>query len=261
MRCDNKIIFITGASSGIGAATAETFAALGAKLIMCARRESKLIELAAHLTEKYQTESLLLQIDVSQQEIVFDAINNLPTEWHEIDVLVNNAGLAAGLSKFQDSDLSDWEQMIDTNVKGLLYVTKAILPSMLQRDRGHIINIGSIAGHETYPKGAVYCATKAAVLAISQGIKMDILGSQVRVTTIDPGMVETEFSLVRFKGDAEKAEKIYQGMTPLTPHDIADAIVYCATRPAHVNVSDMIILATDQAAATMTSRKGTATPN
>lgn len=255
MNMKNKTILITGASSGIGKACATTFAEHGAKLLLCARRLDRIQTLAKELENQYHIETHTFQLDVTQRQDVKNQIDSLPDEWQNIDVLINNAGLAAGLSSVQAGDIDDWEQMIDTNIKGLLYVTRNVLPMMLQRDQGHIINIGSIAGHEVYPNGAVYCATKHAVKAINEGIKKDVHGSKIRVTAIDPGMVETEFSLVRFKGDKDKAETAYKGMTPLQAQDIADAVYYCASRPPHVNVSDMIILATDQSGATMVHRQ------
>jgi NADP-dependent 3-hydroxy acid dehydrogenase YdfG len=194
-------------------------------------------------------------LDVSQLEQVQDAIATLPPSWQNIDILINNAGLAAGLETIQDGNIEDWEQMIDTNVKGLLYITKTVLPQMIAKNSGHIINIGSVAGHTVYPKGVVYCATKHAVNALTQGLRMDLFGSKIRVSSIDPGAVETNFSLVRFKGDVEKAAAVYQGMDPLTPDDIADTILYCVTRPSHINISEIIIMPTDQAAATMVARK------
>ena len=247
----NKTIFITGASSGIGMACAKSCADLGARLILLARREERL----AALVDELKTDCHILTADVRDRKAIDAAIASLPNDWQQIDGLINNAGLAAGLSTVQAGDIEDWEQMIDTNIKGLLYLTRAIAPRMLAQNHGHIINIGSIAGHEVYPNGAVYCATKHAVNAITRGLKMDLLGSQIRVTEIAPGMVDTEFSLVRFKGDENKAEKVYEGMTPLQAEDIADACAYCLTRPSHVNVSEMIILATDQSAATLVARQ------
>lgn len=246
----DKIALITGASSGIGEAIARQFAALGAKLILIARRADRLAALAAELA----TECHCITLDITDRTAVHQTLTQLPEAWRNVDILVNNAGLAAGLAGVADGDVDDWEAMINTNLKGLLYVSKALLPGMLARNNGHIVNIGSIAGHEVYPNGAVYCATKHAVNAFSRGLKMDVHGSAIRVTSIDPGMVETEFSLVRFKGDQQRADNVYAHMHPLTPEDIADAVAYSATRPAHVNVSEMIILATDQSAATMVAR-------
>ena len=255
MKLKDKIVLITGASSGIGAACAKQFAEAGAKLLLCARRIDKLNELALQLQQQYHSNIHTFALDVRDNADVTKAFASLHAEWKNIDILVNNAGLAAGMDTIQEGSLDDWEAMIDTNVKGLLYVTKQLLPHMVERNAGHIINLGSIAGHQVYPKGAVYCASKFAVNALSQGLRMDLLGTKIRVSTIDPGAVETNFSVVRFKGDAQRAAAVYQGMEPLTPDDIADAILYCATRPSHINVSEIIIMPTDQAAATMVSRK------
>jgi len=244
---NNKVVFITGASSGIGAACAKAFSEAGAKLLLCSRHPAKI--------SAYKTESYHFKLDVRHRDEVNQVLNNLPDEWKKIDVLINNAGLAAGLDNIQDANIQDWEDMIDTNIKGLLYITRNILPHMVKRNLGHIINIGSISGHEIYPKGAVYCATKHAVDVLSRGLRMDLLGTKIRVSSVDPGMVETNFSHVRFKGDSKRAKAVYDGMTPLTPEDIADAVLYCATRPPHVNINDMIIMPTDQACATMVSRK------
>lgn len=251
----DKIIFITGASSGIGAATAKEFAKHGAKLLLCARRIEKLQELANLI--KAETNAVLhcFQLDVRNQSNVLNTLRNLPVEWKPIDILINNAGLAAGLDAFQDANINDWDEMIDTNVKGLLYVTREIIPGMIARNKGHIINIGSIAGHYVYPKGSVYCASKYAVKAISEGLRMDLFGTDVRVTSIDPGAVETNFSHVRFKGDITRASKVYEGMTPLSAEDIADTILFCASRPAHVNICDVIMTPTAQASATLVARK------
>ncbi len=250
-----KTVLITGASSGIGAACAKLFAQHGAKLILCARRLEKIQATAKILQEQFNAISYCVELDVRDKNAVTKQIENLPTEWQDIDVLINNAGLAAGLDFFYDANIDDWEQMIDTNVKGLLYVTRAIIPRMKARNQGHIINIGSIAGHEVYPKGNVYCASKFAVSALTKGFKQDLLGTKIRVSSIDPGMVETDFSLVRFKGDQKRAESVYKGLTPLTPEDIADAVYYCASRPPHVNVLDMILFPVDQSAATLVHRE------
>jgi len=253
----NKIIFITGASSGIGAACAKKFAEQGAKLLLCARRLDKLMTFCKQLEEKYQTDIYPFQLDVSDADSVKKTIQNLPSTWQEIDVLINNAGLAAGLETIQEGDIQDWEEMIDTNLKGLLYITKAILPKMIARNTGHVVNIGSIAGHYVYPKGAVYCATKFAVNALSNGLRMDLFGTKIRVTTVDPGAVETDFSLVRFKGDEKRAQAVYEGMQPLTAEDVADTVFYCVSRKPHINISEVIIMPTDQAAATMVHRTNT----
>lgn len=250
----NRIVCITGASSGIGAACARQFAANQAKLILCARRGRLVQRLAAELSDKYAVEIQTLVVDVQDNVAVTAAIESLAPEWQAIDILVNNAGLAAGLDTIQEGNLDDWEAMINTNIKGVLYVTKAILPQMIKRNSGYIFNIGSVAGHTVYPKGAVYCATKFAVNALSQGLRMDLMGTKIRVSTIDPGMVQTNFSLVRLKGDDKKAEQVYHGMAPLTADDIAETIVFCATRPLHVNIAEVIIMPTDQAAATLVAR-------
>ena len=251
-----RTVFITGASAGIGAACARAFAREGARLILTARRAERLEALAAELREAHGAESRAVELDVRDRAAVERAVAELPAEWAEIDVLVNNAGLGRGLDKLHESDPEGWDEMMDTNVKGLLYVTRAVLPGMVARGRGHVVNIGSVAGHEVYPGGAVYCATKHAVGAITRGLRMDVLGTGVRVSTVDPGMVETEFSVVRFGGDRERADRVYRNMTPLTPDDIADAVVWVATRPPHVNIDEIILKPTDQASATMVHRHG-----
>lgn len=250
-----QIVVITGASSGIGASCAKMFAKEGASLILAARRRDKLEEVATEIKQAYQSQIYLLEMDVSDRHGVAKSMDSLPESWRNVDILVNNAGLSRGLDKLQSGDIQNWEEMIDTNVKGLLYVTRSLLPGMVERNQGHIINIGSIAGHQAYPGGNVYCATKAAVRALSQGLKMDLLGTPIRVSCVDPGSVETDFSKVRFRGDTEKAAKVYQGMNPLTPDDIAEIVVFCATRPAHVNLSEVLVLATDQSSATMIHRQ------
>jgi len=250
----NKIVFITGASSGIGEATARRFAKEGADLLLCARRVEKLSALALELEAQEKIKVYPFGLDVRDKEEVKDKLSQLPPAWLAIDILINNAGLAKGLEPLQKGDPSDWDEMIDTNIKGLLYITRWVLPKMLARNQGHIINIGSVAGHVVYPKGAVYCATKHAVLALTQGLRMDVFGTQIRVTTIDPGMVETDFSLIRFKGDQSRAKAVYKGLTPLSPHDIADTIHYCASRPPHVNIDEVILMPTAQAHATMVYR-------
>ena len=253
----NQIVMITGASSGIGAACASAFANTGSKLILAARRYQRLQQLADELNNKYggSLQIHLLQLDVRDSLAVESAINNLPSPWSDIDILINNAGLSRGLDKLHEGDFQDWEEMIDTNIKGLLYLTRYVVPGMVTRERGHVVNIGSIAGHQTYPGGNVYCGTKAAVRAISEGLKQDLLGTAVRVTSVDPGMVETEFSDVRFHGDEERAKKVYQGLTPLTPEDIADVVFFCVTRPSRVNISEILIVPTDQASATLVHRR------
>ncbi|MEM9976628.1 MAG: SDR family oxidoreductase [Cyanobacteria bacterium P01_D01_bin.2] len=251
----NQTILITGASSGIGKSCAQLFAQAGARLILAARRQEKLQTLATALEQQYGTKTFLLPLDVQNYSSVSTAINDLPTDWQTIDVLVNNAGLSRGLDKQYESPVQDWEEMIDTNVKGLLYVTRAVVPSMVRQNRGHVVNIGSIAARQTYPGGSVYCATKAAVKALSEGLKIDLLGTPVRVTNIEPGLVETEFSAVRFRGDEDRAQSVYTGMTPLTPEDIADSILFAITRPAHVNISEIFLMPTDQSSAVHVHRR------
>ena len=250
-----RTVLITGASAGIGAACARAFAAHGARLVLTARRVERLEALAAELRDAHGAESLPLELDVRDAAAVERALSGLPAGWAEVDVLVNNAGMGRGLDKLHEGDPAEWDEMVDTNVKGLLYVTRALTPGMVARGRGHVVNLGSVAGHEVYPGGAVYCATKHAVGAITRALRMDLLGTGVRVSTVDPGMVETEFSVVRFRGDEAKAKNVYRGMTPLTPDDIADAVLWCATRPPHVNIDEIILKPTDQASATMVHRK------
>jgi len=250
----NKIILITGASSGIGKSCAFQFAALGAKLILAARRLERLKILANDLKQTYQTESLILELDVRSKLQVQKTFQTLPKAWETIDVLVNNAGLALGLEPLQMGNIEQWDTMIDTNIKGLLYVTRAILPGMLERNSGHIINIGSVAGREYYPKGNVYSATKHAVKAINQSLRLDLLGTSVRVSEVAPGAVETEFSEIRFD-DKERAKQVYTGFIPLTPDDIADAVIYCATRPLHVNITELTLMPSAQASANHIYRK------
>lgn len=248
---------VTGASSGIGKATANSLAAEGMRLILAARRIERLEELATQLKKAHGAESLCIPLDVRDQEAVAAAFGNLPTAWQAVDILVNNAGLSRGLNPLHEGSIQDWDDMLDTNVKGLLYVTRAILPGMVEQGHGHVVNIGSVAGRDAYSGGAVYCASKSAVDMISRALKIDLLGSGVRVTNVDPGMVETEFSIVRFHGDDQRAKKVYQGLQPLAPEDVADAILWAVTRPPHVNVQDILILASAQATATMTHRKTT----
>ena len=252
---ENQIILITGASSGIGTACARIFAGAGAKLILAARRLERLQQLADTLVKEFGIEIHLLQLDVRDRNAVEEAISTLPSAWSNIDILINNAGLSRGLDKLHEGSFQDWEDMIDTNVKGLLYVSRYVVPGMVSRDRGHVVNLGSIAGHQTYPGGNVYCATKAAVTAISEGLKQDLLGTRVRVTSVDPGMVETEFSNVRFHGDAERANKVYQGVKPLTADDVADVIFFCVTRSPHVNINEVVLMPVDQASATLVNRR------
>jgi NADP-dependent 3-hydroxy acid dehydrogenase YdfG len=242
-----KIALVTGATSGIGWATAEVLADKGFDLIICGRRKERLEELASKLSVK----TLQLTFDVSDRKAVDDALGSIPEDWKNIDVLINNAGNAHGLSKIQDGNVDDWDAMIDINVKGLLYVTKALVPAMIERGSGHVVNVGSIAGKEVYPNGNVYCASKHAVDAINNGMRLDLMGTGVKVSQVCPGLVETEFSLVRFKGDSGRADTVYQGYNPLTAQDIADLIQFIVTRPAHVNIADTLILPTAQVASTM----------
>lgn len=250
-----KIVFITGASAGIGQATARAFAREGARLLLAARRLERLENMKPELLEAGADAVYTLALDVRNREQVEQQIRSLPEEWQPIVVLINNAGLSRGLDKVYEAKVEDWEEMIDTNVKGMLYVTRAVVPGMVARGRGHIVNLGSTAGEMTYPGGSVYCGTKAAERAINDGLRQDLLGTPVRVTSIDPGMVETEFSEVRFHGDKERAAKVYQGLTPLTPADVADAIVWAVSRPAHVNIARVLMTSIDQANSLLFHRK------
>lgn len=250
-----KTALITGATSGIGEACAHLFAQQGYRLILLARREERLTGLAKHFTDKYAVEIKTLVADVRDKVIVADVLEKLPDTWKQVDVLINNAGLSAGLDPIDKGDTDDWDTMIDTNVKGLLYVTKVVSNWMIPVKKGHIINIGSIAGKEVYPNGNVYCATKHAVDALNKGMRIDLLPYSIKVTAINPGMVETEFSEVRFKGDVERAKKVYEGLEPLMAQDIAEAIWFAVSRPAHVNINDMLIMPAAQATATLVNRK------
>ena len=251
----DKIIFITGASSGIGAATARAFAGHGARLLLCARRLDKLEAMEAELRDKGAADLFSFELDVQNRDKVEGTLSTLPDPWRSIDILVNNAGLSRGLSKLWEDDVQNWEEMIDTNVKGLLYVTHAVVPGMVERGRGHVLNLGSIAGHLVYPGGHVYCATKAAERSITEGLRIDLNGTPIRVTSIDPGLVETDFSNIRFRGDADRAKKVYAGLDPLTPEDIAETIVWVASQPAHVEIQTVVITPTAQANAYTVSRK------
>lgn len=251
----NKTILITGASSGIGEACARTFADAGARLLLVARRMKRLGELAAELSHKYSAEVRILNLNVCDQKNVEETINTLSDPWNEIDVLVNNAGLSRGLDKIHEGKLQDWEEMIDTNIKGLLYVSRAVIPGMVRRGEGTIINIGSIAGREVYQKGNVYCATKFAVDALTKGMRLDLVDTPIRVCTVDPGLVETEFSEVRFRGDVDRAKKVYTDLTPLTGEDVAEAILFAATRPQHVQCAEILLLPTAQASPTVVHRE------
>ncbi len=242
-----RTILITGATSGIGKACAYQFGANEDNIIITGRRGERLNEIKEDLKSKFGIEVFVLQFDVRDKLAVKESINSLPEEWKNIDILINNAGLAVGLNRIQDGEIEDWERMIDTNIKGLLYVSKEVMPLMTARKTGHIINIGSIAGKETYPYGNVYCATKHAVDSLTKAMRIDMVEFGIKVTQIAPGAVETEFSNVRFKGDDVKADSVYKGFEPLRPEDIADAAYYCANLPAHVNINDLLIMPTAQA--------------
>jgi len=251
----DSVVFITGASSGIGRSCAYKFAEAGAKLILVARRYERLVEIANDLRTKFSTKLLIQKLDVRDQKTISEFVDGLSNEWREIEVLINNAGLSRGLDRIYEGNINDWEEMIDTNIKGLLYVSRAIIPIMVARKKGTIINVGSIAGHEVYPKGNVYCATKHAVDALTKGMRMDLIETPIRVCSIDPGLVETEFSLVRFHGDAERAKKTYQNLDPLTPDDVAEIILFVANRPPHVQIAEVIVLPTAQASTTLVHRR------
>ena len=250
-RLDERTAFITGASSGIGKACARTFAREGARLILAARRRERLEELAAGLRGEFGTSSLVLPLDVRDGQGVKGAVEALPQGWSAVDILLNNAGLARGLTGLQEGSLEDWEEMIDTNVRGLLHLTRALVPGMVARGGGDVVNIGSIAGHEVYPKGNVYCATKHAVHALAQGLRMDLVDSEVRVIEIAPGQVRSEFSLVRFRGDRERAERSYRSFIPLEPEDVAETVLFCVTRPPHVSINEVIVMPSGQPSVTV----------
>lgn len=250
-----SVALITGATSGIGEATAHIFAQHNYRLIITGRRYDRLSRLSAHLTEKYNTAVLPLCFDVRNMDAATQALASLPLEWQQIEVLVNNAGLSLGLDPVHEGDIADWETMIDTNIKGLLYITRLIAPGMVSRKQGHIINIGSVAGKDVYLKGNVYCATKHAVDALSKAMRMDLLPHGIKVTQIAPGAVNTEFSTVRFHGDNERAASIYEGFEPLNAADVAEAVWFAASRPAHVNVNDMLLMPAAQASASQIFRK------
>jgi len=243
----NKIVLITGATAGIGKACAIKFAAEKFDVIITGRRNERLLQLKTKLEKEYAVEVLTLCFDVQDKHAVANAISNLPKRWQKIDTLINNAGLALGRDSFEDADMNDWETMLNSNVHGLLYVSKAVLPFMLAQKKGHIVNMGSVAGKEVYEKGNVYCASKFAVDAITKAMRIDLLKNNIKVTGIHPGAVETEFSVVRFKGDDKTAKAAYDGLTPLTAEDIADTVFYCVNLPAHVCINDLVITCTQQA--------------
>ncbi len=244
---ENKIVFITGATSGIGKSCAYSFAEAKADLIINARREDLLNEIAEDITNKYGVKVLAFKMDVQNRDEVEKAVAGLPPEWKNIDILLNNAGLARGLDKLYEDDPDNWEVMIDTNIKGLLYVTRAIVPGMVERNSGHIIMLGSIAGRIAYPKGAVYCATKHALNAITNSLRIDVNGKNIRVSTVDPGAVETNFSMVRFDGDKQKSDEVYRGFDQLVAEDIAECVMFCATRPPHVSIHEIVVMPRAQA--------------
>ncbi len=250
-----KSVFITGASSGIGMSCAQMFAEAGFQIIAAARRKEKIIRLCEQLTDTYQVLCHPLELDVRDELAVSNALQSIPPDFRNITVLINNAGLAMGMNTIDEGSSEDWNIMIDTNIKGVLWVSQAIIPIMKENQNGHIINIGSIAGREVYPKGNVYCATKHAVDALTQAMRIDLLPYGIRVTQVAPGAAETEFSIVRFKGDAQQANTVYKGYTPLTPDDIAEVVLFCAQRPSHVNINDVLVMPTDQAAAGLFNKK------
>ena len=251
-----KVVFITGASAGIGRACAALFAREGSDLILAARRRERLTSLKEELEGEYGANIHTLELDVRDRQACSNAVDGLSEEWRGIDILVNNAGLSRGMDKLHEGDVDDWEEMIDTNIKGLLYMTRLIVPLMAARRKGHVINLGSIAGHEVYPGGNVYCATKHAVHALSQGLRIDLVDLPLRVTEISPGMVETEFSVVRFHGDEQKAAHVYKGLTPLTPEDIARCVVWAASQPPHVQINEIVVMPVSQASAGISHRRG-----
>lgn len=250
----DTIACITGASSGIGKACAYALAAEGAHLLLCARRKDLLDSIADDIAASHGVRALACALDVRSREDVFRCFDGLPEEWRPIDILVNNAGLGRGLERLHTGSPDDWDDMIDTNVKGLLYISRAVIPGMVERSRGHIINIGSIAGHEAYPNGNVYNATKFAVDAITKGLRMDLVDTPLRVSTVDPGMVETNFSVIRFHGDEERAKRVYADIEACRPEDVAEAVVFCATRPPHVSINQVVIMPTAQASAIVVHR-------
>lgn len=251
----NKTVLITGASSGIGEGCARKFASQGARLILNARNEAKLEALALELKEKYNTECYIMPFDVCNRKAATEAIASLPSEWKSIDILINNAGLAVGVDKEHEGNLEEWDVVIDTNIKALLSMTRLVVPGMVERGCGHIINIGSIAGDAAYPGGSVYCATKAAVKALSDGLRIDLVDTPLRVTNIKPGLVETNFSVVRFRGDQQKADNVYKGIKALSGEDIAEVAYFAASAPEHMQVAEILVMPTNQATGTIVSKK------
>jgi 3-hydroxy acid dehydrogenase / malonic semialdehyde reductase len=251
-----KIVFITGATSGFGEACAYKFAQNNYDLILNGRRVERLEKLKTRLEEQYKISCYLLPFDVQSQQAVFESINALPEQWKQIDILINNAGLALGRDLFHEADLTDWNTMIDTNIKGLLYVSKAVVPFMIERKKGHVINLGSVAGKEAYERGNTYCATKAAVDSISKGMRIDLVHHYIKVTAIHPGAAETEFGIVRFKGAEDVAKKVYEGYHPLSAEDVADIIFYTASLPPHVCINDLVVTCTQQANSFLTDKSG-----
>ena len=255
LNLEGKIVFITGASSGIGEACAKEFAKQKANLILAARRKDRLLKLADELEKQYQIKVKCFEVDVRNFDDVQNKFNSLESKWKQVDILLNNAGLAKGLNKGYEGSLSDWDEMIDTNIKGLLNVKRVVSPQMVDRQSGHIINIGSTAGHEVYTYGNVYSATKFAVKSLTQSFRLDMLDKGIKVSSVDPGMVYTEFSKVRFSGDDQKAEQVYKGITPLSPSDVAESVIFCATRPYNVNINEIILTPIQQASSTQVYRK------
>ncbi len=255
MRCQGKKILITGASSGIGRACAVSFAKEGADLILCGRNKQRLDEIASSISKEYSVKILPLIFDITNAQAVEECLADLPPEWQNIDGLINNAGMALGYDKLYSGNIQQWDQVIDTNIKSVVYMTRFIVPNMVKRNQGHIINIGSISSRTTYQGGSVYCATKFAVRALNDTLRMDLHGTPIRVTLVDPGMVKTNFFDVRLQGDQNKVDELFAGMNPLLPEDVADALVYCFTRPAHVSIHEINIMPTDQTAAHMIYRQ------
>lgn len=251
----DKTVFITGASSGIGEACARKFASEGARVILNSRSKDRLESLAAELRDKHGTECHVLPFDVCDRQAAHDALDALPENWRDIDILINNAGLAIGVDKEHEGCIDEWDVMIDTNIKALLSMTRMVVPGMVERSRGHIINIGSIAGDAAYPGGSVYCATKAAVKALSDGLRIDLVDTPLRVTNVKPGLVETNFSVVRFRGDKDRADNVYKGIRALTGEDIADVVYFAASAPEHMQIAEVLVMPTNQATGTIVSKK------